>query len=470
MKVLARGKSASAVAASAYICRKRRHDHRTGRRYGYAKRGGLISSGIVNWEKTGSALWNAAEKAEKRCNARTGREFKIALPAELTADQMLALVKSFGLHLKDKYGVASEYAIHAPRWLDERFGQRMEAAFARGSLSANELHQIRRDGRKTNRNFHAHIIMTTRSVDRETGAFGDKTRAMDDAITGPREVEALREEWTKRANAALKKAGHQDNVDLRSHDRRAAAGDGPQGLVSEPHRGPRADAECADVDVRNQRLHSVGAPEIYAVSPQTAAQKDAQRAAKNHNADVHVCWLELRRLERERARLLNVAAEIARQREDRRKSEAVAEIAAVLEARSFDEQQTALEAAGSIFAMDLGHGVNAIRKRRGAERSTVEDTRENMTDGAEMTSAPGEGNNKNTAETAHTAEAAEPTYLDVIADVEAGRAPAAAAEFEVEIDLETYVAPAPTGPPPTTVITDADRRKASRRCKQQVRC
>ena len=45
----------------------------------------------AEWAKERSALWNAAEQAEKRIDARVAREFEIALPHELSPEQRLAL-------------------------------------------------------------------------------------------------------------------------------------------------------------------------------------------------------------------------------------------------------------------------------------------------------------------------------------------------------------------------------------------
>ncbi|MGO6841541.1 MobA/MobL family protein, partial [Rhizobium ruizarguesonis] len=85
-----------------------------------------------------STLWNAAERAEKRSDARIAREFEIALPHELTPDQRLVLTRAFAEDLANRYGAAVDLAIHRP----------------------GEGSDIR--------NSHAHLMMTTREV-RETG-------------------------------------------------------------------------------------------------------------------------------------------------------------------------------------------------------------------------------------------------------------------------------------------------------------
>ena len=48
----------------------------------------------AEWAKDRSALWNAAEQADKRKDARVAREFEIALPHELNAEQRLELTEN----------------------------------------------------------------------------------------------------------------------------------------------------------------------------------------------------------------------------------------------------------------------------------------------------------------------------------------------------------------------------------------
>lgn len=80
---------------------------------------------------------------------------------------------------------------------------------------------------KTNLNFHAHILMVTRKVDKITGDFGEKTRVLDDRISGPGEIKRIHGEWEKRTNAALRKIGSHARVDLRSYAEMAKTGDAP---------------------------------------------------------------------------------------------------------------------------------------------------------------------------------------------------------------------------------------------------
>jgi hypothetical protein len=51
-----------------------------------------------------SALWNAAEAAEKRKDAKVAREYELGLPAELDAGQRRDLVRAFAEDIRDRYG------------------------------------------------------------------------------------------------------------------------------------------------------------------------------------------------------------------------------------------------------------------------------------------------------------------------------------------------------------------------------
>ena len=48
-------------------------------------------------------MWNAAEAAERRKDARVEREYEVALPHELTHAQRVVLVQSFAHDLANRY-------------------------------------------------------------------------------------------------------------------------------------------------------------------------------------------------------------------------------------------------------------------------------------------------------------------------------------------------------------------------------
>ncbi|MFW1912105.1 MobA/MobL family protein, partial [Acinetobacter ursingii] len=59
-------------------------------------------------------VWNLAEKSENRKDARTAREWVIALPDELDEEQRKDLAREFAQSLVDRFGVVADLAIHAP--------------------------------------------------------------------------------------------------------------------------------------------------------------------------------------------------------------------------------------------------------------------------------------------------------------------------------------------------------------------
>ncbi len=116
-KPIARSAGRSAVAAAAYRAGVELVDARTGLVHDYTRKGGVELTEILTPDGLGverNALWNAAELAEKRKDARTAREWIVALPAELDAGQRRDLTHDFAQALVERYGVAADLAIHAP--------------------------------------------------------------------------------------------------------------------------------------------------------------------------------------------------------------------------------------------------------------------------------------------------------------------------------------------------------------------
>ena len=206
-KAISRSTGRSATAAAAYragVCLK---DERTGEIHDYSRKKSIEYSEIITPDGstiTREQLWNSAERAEKRKDAKVAREWEIALPAELDAEQQRDLARAFTRQLVERYGVAADLCLHSPS----------------------------RDGDE--RNNHAHIMTTTRVF--ESGKLGAKTRVLDSPRTSGNEVEAVRQLWASMANRALERAGHGARIDSRS----LAA----QGIHRSPsvHLGPTATA------------------------------------------------------------------------------------------------------------------------------------------------------------------------------------------------------------------------------------
>ncbi|TAZ65294.1 Ti-type conjugative transfer relaxase TraA [Rhizobium ruizarguesonis] len=200
MKPIARSGGRSAVASAAYRAAERLTNERDGLTHDFSNRTGVEHAEIVlpagssaYWAMKRSALWNAAERAEKRSDARIAREFEIALPHELTSEQRLALTRAFAEDLANRYGAAVDFAIHRP----------------------GEGSDIR--------NSHAHLMMTTRQV-RETG-LGDKTLLerenrwllANHLPPSQLQLKDLRQAWEHLANTHLERAGLDIRIDHRSH-------------------------------------------------------------------------------------------------------------------------------------------------------------------------------------------------------------------------------------------------------------
>lgn len=318
--VHSRADGRSAVKSAAYTARATCRDTRLGKRFSGRAKGGLLSHELINWSGRPDDLWNAAEQAKNRRDARVIRELRPSLPAELPLADQVRLVRGFSLWLRDQYGVAVQANIHAPRFKNPHLERKARARrFFRKNPEIYEAALF--DKRRTNLNFHAHIMMTTREVCPETGAFGPKTRILDDRKTGPDEILRMRQEWEKRTNAALKRIGSAARVDLRSYKDMARAGDAPEGLVSQDHLGPRRAA-------RSRRLAEDG------VDTSKAGRRRTE--IRENNENLWASWLELRALEREKDR--QVAEQLARDREVARKKNADAE------RRRLQDVQTAADA------------------------------------------------------------------------------------------------------------------------------
>lgn len=198
VKSVSRGKGHSATAAAAYRAGIRIEDQTTGLIHDYTRRGGVLSVDMLapkdapTWAADPSQLWNAAEAAETRKNARVGRELVVGLPHELTADARRDLAGDIGRMLVDRYGVAVQVAVHAP----DRGGD--------------------------DRNFHAHIFMTSREMTPQ-GLGGYAAKVLDEFKAGAEEIKTLREDVGLRINLALMQAGSGSRVDHRSLDDQAQA-------------------------------------------------------------------------------------------------------------------------------------------------------------------------------------------------------------------------------------------------------
>lgn len=308
-------------------------DQRTGRIFNYRNVPGLLHKGLVGWKSTAEDLWNAAEKSEVRSNARVARELRPALPAELPHNEQIRLVHGYACWLRDSFGVAVHYVIHAPRFFDEKWGK---ALWKNSGTEVGEQDYFTalKDPTKSNLNFHAHIRFTTREVERESGVFGEKTRALDARDTGAACVLLMRQEWETRTNAALKRCGSSARIDLRSYADQAAAGDAPEGLGAQKHDGPKK----AAINRKRQKSQAV-----------SERSKERDRATvRSSNEALWQAWELKRARQREEDRRSGESQRIADEREAERRKEAAAHANRIGSAETDEARAAAVEQSHSV--------------------------------------------------------------------------------------------------------------------------
>ena len=189
-----RSSGKSAVAAAAYRAATQIEDQRTGTVHDYTRKRGVVHAQMIGWAGDRAALWNAAEAAETRCNSRTAREYEIALPVELSADEQIEAAQRFGEWINDRHGVAVDVCVHTDN----------------------------------PENPHAHVLCSTRVLSEDGTALGEKAaiewankkRTEHGLELGKDEIKAVREGWATIANDALEAAAVDERIDHRSHAER----------------------------------------------------------------------------------------------------------------------------------------------------------------------------------------------------------------------------------------------------------
>ena len=209
-KSISRGKGQSAVASASYRAGCELEDKRYGKTHDYSKKQGVMSADIIlpsalaaaNADINRSELWNKAEAAEKRKDARVAREWLVNLPHELSAEDRKAIAYQFAQTLADRYGTIADCAIHQPT-------------------------QKEVDRGADPRNYHAHILFTTRTAeiddnheimltDKATIELSDKKRRELGMERVSHEVKEVRQIWEQIANEKLAEHDHK-LIDSRSY-------------------------------------------------------------------------------------------------------------------------------------------------------------------------------------------------------------------------------------------------------------
>lgn len=212
VQAISRKAGRSSTAAAAYRAAEKIVDARTGEIHDYSRKRGVIDAELFlpGEQTTGrGAFWSAVEQHHKRGDAVVAREFTIALPAELNANDRVELALEYGRQLAERYGVAVDVAVH------------------------------RADRQGDKRNMHAHVLMSGCHVGRD-GALGKKAVELDPIHCQRAKIENFAERerprWAALVNQRLAARGVEARVDHRTLE--------AQGIERAPgeHHGPSVTA------------------------------------------------------------------------------------------------------------------------------------------------------------------------------------------------------------------------------------
>lgn len=211
VKSISRSAGRSAVACAAYRSGEKLIDERYGKEQDYTKKTGVDFKNIYAPIYTKPSLtnrqtlWNEVEKAERRKDANLAREFEIAFPHELNQRQREKLLDELCSKIVDRHGVVVDAVIHAPHT-------------ASGS---------------DERNFHAHIMFTSRHIDQDTGSFSSKKNREFNKEQSAETVKQWRSDFADLCNKYLEQANSLERVDHRSY------ADQKNGLEATQHEGSK---------------------------------------------------------------------------------------------------------------------------------------------------------------------------------------------------------------------------------------
>ena len=190
VKDIGRGKGRSAVACSAYRSGEKLNCERYGLEQDYTKKQGVEFKKIYAPENAKKelldrqSLWNEVERVEKRVNSNLAREFEIAFPHELNAEQRQEMLDELCQKIVDRHNVVVDAVIHAPHT----------------------------KGGTDERNYHAHIMFTGRQLDRKTGDFAKNRNRDFNKEKSSETVTQWRKEFADIVNRQLERIGCDERV------------------------------------------------------------------------------------------------------------------------------------------------------------------------------------------------------------------------------------------------------------------
>jgi len=154
----------SSVSASAYRSGEKVNEHDFTNKRGVVHTEIMLPVNAPAEFQNRATLWNAVEKTEKRRDAQTAREINVALPIEFDRQEQINIMREY---IQDNFvdkGMIADFAIHD----------------------------------KGDGNPHAHILLTTRDVDKN--GFGKKNRDWN----SKQYLQQWRENWADKCNDRLK--------------------------------------------------------------------------------------------------------------------------------------------------------------------------------------------------------------------------------------------------------------------------
>ena len=184
IKNISRGKGRTITKAAHYISGEKLHDYYTDKTY-YHKRQDVLYRDVFLPENAPPDFHNLQnlcveiDKAEKRYDARTAREFIGSLPNELPAHELIQIVKEY---------VSDNFVKH-------------------GLCAIAAIHEGKNEKEPANNNPHAHILVSTRTI----GADGFN-RKKDRERNNRKYIDIWREDWAKVQNRAYERNGYDIHV------------------------------------------------------------------------------------------------------------------------------------------------------------------------------------------------------------------------------------------------------------------
>lgn len=254
VKAISRGTGRSAVACAAYRSGEKLVCDYYGIEQDYTKKTGVEFTNIYAPENTNpnlldrQNLWNAVEKSERRKDALLAREFEIAFPQELNHEQRQTLLDELCQDIVKKHGVVVDAAIHAPHV----------------------------GGGSDERNYHAHIMFTTRAINKN-GTFEAKKYRDFSRDNGTKTVAEWRKDFADLVNVQLEQIGSTERVSHLSYE------DQDNGLEATQHEGYEVTQQRRRYE--REQLKPIDDRDIEIIMPDVAMSNDA---IKQRNAEKFV--------------------------------------------------------------------------------------------------------------------------------------------------------------------------------------